>query len=49
MVDDAEESASKNPKGGVLDDHSKPIVNVKKRRKIVMLDDEDDNENGKED
>ena len=33
MVDDAEESASKNPEGGVLDDHLKPIVNVEKKRK----------------
>ena len=35
IVDDAEKSASKNPEGGVLDDHLKPIVKVKKKRKIV--------------
>ena len=45
MVDDIEKSDDNKLEGGVSRKHLKAIVKVRKRWKIVMLDD-DDNENG---
>ncbi|WOG99373.1 hypothetical protein DCAR_0518721 [Daucus carota subsp. sativus] len=46
MIDDAEESGGNKLKGGVSREQLKVTVEAKKRRKIVMLENEDDNENG---
>ena len=45
MVDDAENRGGTKLEGGVPREHLKATVKVRKRRKIVVLDD-DDTENG---